>query len=98
MRISDWSSDVCSSDLGPPVALAPLGHLGVVRALALTIDLRHVEGLQRAELGVAGAGVERAAVGRAVEVDDVARVGRSEERRVGKECVSTCRSRWSPYH
>src|SRR3546814_21122499 len=25
-------------------------------------------------------------------------VGRSEERRVGKECVSTCRSRWSPYH
>src|SRR3546814_13089586 len=27
-----------------------------------------------------------------------ARVARSEERRVGKECVSTCRSRWSPYH
>src|SRR3546814_6559490 len=26
------------------------------------------------------------------------RMGRSEERRVGKECVSTCRSRWSPYH
>src|SRR3546814_15714273 len=26
------------------------------------------------------------------------RHGRSEERRVGKECVSTCRSRWSPYH
>src|SRR3546814_7618156 len=26
------------------------------------------------------------------------RAGRSEERRVGKECVSTCRSRWSPYH
>src|SRR3546814_13373212 len=25
-------------------------------------------------------------------------VKRSEERRVGKECVSTCRSRWSPYH
>src|SRR3546814_20028772 len=29
---------------------------------------------------------------------DGAMVGRSEERRVGKECVSTCRSRWSPYH
>src|SRR3546814_12097477 len=27
-----------------------------------------------------------------------AKVERSEERRVGKECVSTCRSRWSPYH
>src|SRR3546814_3664678 len=26
------------------------------------------------------------------------RAQRSEERRVGKECVSTCRSRWSPYH
>src|SRR3546814_14950479 len=32
-------------------------------------------------------------------LDEVARIhGRSEERRVGKECVSTCRSRWSPYH
>src|SRR3546814_17198304 len=30
--------------------------------------------------------------------DIVDRFGRSEERRVGKECVSTCRSRWSPYH
>src|SRR3546814_19996942 len=29
---------------------------------------------------------------------DVATLTRSEERRVGKECVSTCRSRWSPYH
>src|SRR3546814_16627557 len=31
-------------------------------------------------------------------LDTLFRVGRSEERRVGKECVSTCRSRWSPYH
>src|SRR3546814_20842350 len=31
-------------------------------------------------------------------VADRAAQGRSEERRVGKECVSTCRSRWSPYH
>src|SRR3546814_4972580 len=29
---------------------------------------------------------------------DMKQLGRSEERRVGKECVSTCRSRWSPYH
>src|SRR3546814_12656396 len=44
-------------------------------------------------------------VERAVEVDQQPRIGaeegggveRSEERRVGKECVSTCRSRWSPY-
>src|SRR3546814_3327911 len=32
------------------------------------------------------------------QVDDCTRTRRSEERRVGKECVSTCRSRWSPYH
>src|SRR3546814_15431599 len=34
----------------------------------------------------------------AVDEEGIGRAGRSEERRVGKECVSTCRSRWSPYH
>src|SRR3546814_20856548 len=35
----------------------------------------------------------------AFEALEIMRIGkRSEERRVGKECVSTCRSRWSPYH
>src|SRR3546814_16663496 len=38
-----------------------------------------------------------AAAGR-IEPDVATRLSRSEERRVGKECVSTCRSRWSPYH
>src|SRR3546814_13971929 len=33
-----------------------------------------------------------------IDHDTVIRSFRSEERRVGKECVSTCRSRWSPYH
>src|SRR3546814_9196003 len=66
MRISDWSSDVCSSDLA---VLMNLNHNG--QAISLSSKL--------AERGV--------------------RDGeRSEERRVGKECVSTCRSRWSPYH
>src|SRR3546814_11643584 len=37
-------------------------------------------------------------VGEAVHLVVGAEQGRSEERRVGKECVSTCRSRWSPYH
>src|SRR3546814_14869601 len=36
-------------------------------------------------------------IGDTVHLDD-SRRGRSDERRVGKECVSTCRSRWSPYH
>src|SRR3546814_2126931 len=68
MRISDWSSDVCSSDLlvhNPP---------------------------------------DRDLVARQSNFDETLRgridaaFPRSEERRVGKECVSTCRSRWSPYH
>src|SRR3546814_7322708 len=40
--------------------------------------------------------VTQALMDRILQLD--ARGNRSEERRVGKECVSTCRSRWSPYH
>src|SRR3546814_2260246 len=65
MRISDWSSDVCSSDL------------------------------ERRD-GGGGDREHRAAADTVGE--DARRDDRSEERRVGKECVSTCRSRWSPYH
>src|SRR3546814_17687069 len=66
MRISDWSSDVCSS------------------------DLRH-RGRRRDR----GGGEHRTQHSPGHESTGC---GRSEERRVGKECVSTCRSRWSPYH
>src|SRR3546814_4255214 len=79
MRISDWSSDVCSSDLDVPIHPCPAGAT------------------PWAALAVAGLGVpppESAATIR----DSPARDTRSEERRVGKECVSTCSSRWSPYH
>src|SRR3546814_7766080 len=90
MRISDWSSDVCSSDLlvearapagaftiepaSRPAVLLAAG-IGVTPMLAM---LRHIvyEGQRKQRV----------------------RPTRSEERRVGKECVSTCRSRWSPYH
>src|SRR3546814_8736144 len=65
MRISDWSSDVCSSDLPDPAHRV------------------------RARTGVAD---------RIDQAGGAAYAFRSEERRVGKECVSTCRSRWSPYH
>src|SRR3546814_8913196 len=75
MRISDWSSDVCSSDLLPRRP-----DLKVIITSA-TID------------------AERFARHFAASEDRPAPViERSEERRVGKECVSTCRSRWSPYH
>src|SRR3546814_5164613 len=75
MRISDWSSDVCSSDL----LLVIRSNMNFTRPVP---SLRHPDGGSR-NGGSFGAQYARA---------------RSEERRVGKECVSTCRSRWSPYH
>src|SRR3546814_9184925 len=78
MRISDWSSDVCSSDL------ADLAGRGV--------DL--VGGRRRGQRGIAVAQPGGDVFGIDVQAHRI----RSEGRRVGKECVSTCRSRWSPYH
>src|SRR3546814_19105509 len=63
MRISDWSSDVCASDLVDRDARVQFEHERVLNLFA------------------------------AGEI-----LSRSEERRVGRECASTCRSRWSPYH
>src|SRR3546814_13618603 len=86
MRISDWSSDVCSSDLQRRVAENAGGGS----------DLR-----RRIRARSAGLGAIRGDAGRhggAARQDHVPGArARSEERRVGKECVSTCRSRWSPY-
>src|SRR3546814_11967611 len=104
MRISDWSSDVCSSDLG-------VGQFGFGGSAQRDMgDAAVVEFDQRfADLGVGRRGDLAAVPVRFVAVDHglLAPVrtpgierrigGRSEERRVGKECVSTCRSRWWPY-
>src|SRR3546814_2161721 len=92
MRISDWSSDVCSSDL---IAAAEAldredmcfpsyrqGGLLIARDWSL-VDMMNQIYSNRADR----------LKGRQLPV-----LYRSEERRVGKECVSTCRSRWSPYH
>src|SRR3546814_20237139 len=83
MRISDWSSDVCSSDL-PGAEHSP--YAGARRDL----DLWLARGVARERLVL---GLPFYGYGFGGE-----RTHRSEERRVGKECVSTCRSRWSPYH
>src|SRR3546814_4081018 len=84
MRISDWSSDVCSSDL---FALEP-GGMPLVERVATQLAAGGGERLVR-EMNSAGG--RRQAQQGAQET----RL-RSAERRVGKECVSTCRSWWSP--
>src|SRR3546814_16483636 len=88
MRISDWSSDVCSSDLGRPIPKKnrptkaqnyPAYRMAILGGLAATVT----------KSDVANRGCEQPWAAGQV---------RSEERRVGKECVSRCKSRWTPYH
>src|SRR3546814_4492143 len=95
MRISDWSSDVCSSDLRVEQQRT-VGPGGLGAQLVAVDELTAERGV--VDRQDAGAAAAQAAAGlHAVEVEAAALV-RSEERRVGKECVSTCRYRWSPYH
>src|SRR3546814_1622529 len=90
MRISDWSSDVCSSDLdATAIGSGSAANAGRDFILANADDLGDVLAGDAASSDAAG--------GNAVVTNDAV-ADRSEERRVGKECVSTCRSRWSPYH
>src|SRR3546814_3449227 len=94
MRISDWSSDVCSSDLDhvarPIEAAVPF--VGRQRPLGNTILRRIVAIVEKVTLVKPGDDRETADT-----LVDLHQRDRSEERRVGKEGVSTCRSRWSPY-
>src|SRR3546814_3677974 len=123
MRISDWSSDVCSSDLDGRDRARLIRHIGgnphihllapiadrtlLARVIASADALIH--GCEAETFGLAAA--EAVASGLPLIVPDEGGASdfvgpdngecyaaRSEERRVGKECVSTCRSRWSPYH
>src|SRR3546814_12586730 len=109
MRISDWSSDVCSSDLPisalpqvdyPTIQVQTLYPGGSPEVMSQTVtaplerNLGEMAGLQRmSSISAAGASTITLQFTLGVALDV-----RSEERRVGKECVSTCRSRWSPYH
>src|SRR3546814_11655228 len=91
MRISDWSSDVCSSDLSPAripgrPALRPVRRRGPRRRSTGACPAPPWK-RGGAQPGGGGSAELRP---RGAE--------RSEERRVGKECVSTCRSRCSPSH
>src|SRR3546814_7303667 len=80
MRISDWSSDVCSSDLERAFPrLRPAVRAGQSPEWPFRNEDRDAKPAAR-------------------QTPECRPGRRSEERRVGKECVSTCRSRWSPYH
>src|SRR3546814_14561278 len=114
MRISDWSSDVCSSDLPEhvdpetidsarePEAQHIVHCLLNGRIAPVKIRLLLQEGVVIILFGSLVPFPGRAAeiadpvIGRSAAGSRIA--PRSEERRVGKECVSTCRSRWSPDH
>src|SRR3546814_12892014 len=89
MRISDWSSDVCSSDL-------PFAHVAE-RQPARTMTRGPAWQRAMATSNTVTRAPAPSERGPAASVGAKAR-SRSEERRVGKECVSTCRSRWSPDH
>src|SRR3546814_14817961 len=106
MRISDWSSDVCSSDLSATVAMITAAGM-----VAPALELMALPDMQNALVVIAiAAGATTLShvndsgfwlVNRYLymtEKETLKSWSRSEERRVGKECVSTCRSRWSPYH
>src|SRR3546814_2507620 len=103
MRISDWSSDVCSSDLSPrsahPRAMVSTAGERRRREVGTRQEIPKVEHVGAVSIDVPG--------GRAQEASPSLGVGarmpnhkraRSEERRVGKECVSPCRDRWCPTH
>src|SRR3546814_12586379 len=97
MRISDWSSDVCSSDLQN----AARTEHALQATLQSFIGPIEQDRPHRGDINVLA---PEAALSFAEKMLEIFRPSalklqqRSEERRVGNECVSTCRSRWSPYH
>src|SRR3546814_13882659 len=119
MRISDWSSDVCSSDLAmrEQVLLPLIDRMdGTLLEENMSNPLASIEHflcgtIQTLEEDKGVQQIYEIMMVKCEYVDEFADVleqilmncsgviiKRSEERRVGKECVSTCRSRWSPYH
>src|SRR3546814_19234495 len=98
MRISDWSSDVCSSDLGIENAFAGVAQAYSENVPLLVIPAAHALSRQYIQPTFRAAEVYRPVTKWSALTHSVQDLPRSEERRVGKECVSTCRFRWSPYH
>src|SRR3546814_14985264 len=105
MRISDWSSDVCSSDLGKKqyeptikqhLIFGDETSFGLACSFLPYLKMNQHQFQFYFELDESNFNVPQLL---GLENYSVfSKNDRSEERRVGKECVSTCRSRWSPYH
>src|SRR3546814_19527769 len=104
MRISDWSSDVCSSDLE-----GPAGLVVVIMGRFVHRQDRREAGVERLEQPAPFVArfreelrpdllLEGRQAGRVRRIAEFVRIARSEERRVGTEWVSTCRHRWWLYH
>src|SRR3546814_14167017 len=94
MRISDWSPDVCSSDLRCLDHARAHRHPELrERTVADVFEDEKASLMRLPTTAFNGFHAVTATVSKTLLVRF-----RSEERRVGKECVSTCRSRWSPYH
>src|SRR3546814_20763913 len=96
MRISDWSSDVCSSDLVTIFNAEPrVNYDRIMLSPVLSGEKTYEQIVIHGDGWYIDHGITLYKGHRITGID---RVKRSEERRVGKECVSTCRSRWSTYH
>src|SRR3546814_14916287 len=87
MRLSDWSSGVCSSELLNPPLAQPSSNCDISRTfVGLCRTMPLLPALLRRQVRLGG------------QYQPQPRRERSAKRCVGKECVSTCRSRWSPCH
>src|SRR3546814_14008917 len=107
MHISDWSSDVCSSDLREKKSLGYAAQEVDGEELSQVRQSNFVDALAGKVAGVTVTGSPSGIGGssritirgdKSLNINANQPLFRSEERRVGKECVSTCRSRGSPYH
>src|SRR3546814_10726281 len=92
MRISDWSSDVCCSDLYVPwlIHVAAIHTMVTYKNSKTALKASMILVITVFVLILYSTFLTRSGI--------LGDSSRSEERRVGQECVSTCRSRWSPYH
>src|SRR3546814_14144432 len=107
MRISDWSSDVCSSDLVVGVCrinepfVGKRSRYGAKHSDDILLDIPNPgtpERIKHKKLKIKRLPVDAKVIAPNLDKPNFIETTSSEERRLGKECVSTCRSWWSPYH